>query len=999
MTKKILLALVYCALALTTQQITSDNSGFIVSAHADEAEIEFWRSVKDTKSAEELKAYLQVYPNGKFSALAKLRLKKLGGASKPKKVPAKSQPKNTAETYKHLNVFGDVLERVRSDYVKKPNDAALIEAAIDGMLKAYPSQAIEQKTKASLKEARDRKGKASAKIYTLLNVFGEFFEQLRNEAGGQIEDGELISRGINAMLVSLDAYSIFWDAKAFQDLQNMYRDDFAGLGIEVTLKNGAVKVIVPLDNSPAAQAGVRAGDAITHVDGTPLTGRSLVYALENMRGKVGTTARLTVVRKGIDQPLSIDVKRAKSRRSPSVTSELMGEIGYVRITTFNEQTTDQLKAAIQSLRANAGGSLKGYILDLRNNPGGLFDQAVSVVDVFLQRGEIVSMRGRNPEEKLRYNAKNGDLTDGAPLVVLINEGSASASEIVAAALKDHQRATVLGARSFGKGTVQTIIPLGKNGAMRLTTAIYHQPTGATFNEKGVPPDVVVEQGDAGISAAERHKDEQLKHALLLPKGIKLSADDPSDPTHQVDDDAPEDVTFNRVKVELLADVKRNPPSETMPPLRGQDAGFVGVEVTTPNEEAKQRLSLPTREAALVVRLLEFGPAAQAGLKVDDVILSVNDQRVGSVTEFTSSIKKLARGEKVNLRLIRDRQEMDLSFFVGSWAKDTFDAALRGSHAGMRFLATFLSSGTRFKKDVEGARRWYKTAALAGDAKSGFWLSRELRIGGNLYAKDVPAAKKWLILCAGQGSSDCMVGLAQLYHGDNGHPKNYKRSAYWNKKAIAASNHRDAINNLAVLYRTGRGVKKDEGEYFRLSKLGAELGSPHATVNLGRAYFNGWGVKKNVSEALRSWVKSSKMGHSSGYAFIGDKYLRGEGVPKDRAKAISYLRQAVAMGDNEALGTLRKIKVAAYDPETIQKHLASLGYDPGPIDGKPGAKTRTAIRAFQKAEGLRVSGKPSLELQKKLAAANRRPPNRVSQKSETKTDPSEDDDLEELEILE
>jgi carboxyl-terminal processing protease len=334
-----------------------------------------------------------------------------------------------ADTYRQLNLFGDVFERVRADYVEKPNDAKLIETAINGML------------------------------------------------------------------AGLDPHSSYMDSKSFKDMQVQTRGEFGGLGIEVTMEEGLIKVVAPIDETPAAKAGILANDIITKLDEDQVQGLTLNQAVEKMRGPVNTKIKLTIIRKGQDKPIEVTILR-DIIRVRAVRSEVKGDdVGYIRMTQFNEQTTEGLKKAIADVSAKVSDDkLKGYILDLRNNPGGLLDQAISVSDAFLQKGEIVSTRGRNAEETQRFNARPGDLTKGKPVIVLINGGSASASEIVAGALQDHKRASVIGTRSFGKGSVQTIIPLGSgNGALRLTTARYYTPSGRSIQAKGITPDIEVLQ--------------------------------------------------------------------------------------------------------------------------------------------------------------------------------------------------------------------------------------------------------------------------------------------------------------------------------------------------------------------------------------------------------------------------------------------------------------------------------------------------------------------------
>jgi carboxyl-terminal processing protease len=336
---------------------------------------------------------------------------------------------------------------------------------------------------------------AATDTYRQLNLFGDVFERVRSDYVEKPDDGKLVESAINGMLQGLDPHSSFMDAKSFKDMQIQTRGEFGGLGIEVTMEEGLVKVVAPIDDTPAHKAGVMAGDIITHLDDDPVQGLTLNQAVEKMRGPVNTKIRLKIMRKGQDKPTEVTIVR-DIIRVRSVRSRVEGdEIAYIRLTQFNEQTTEGLKKAIGDMTAQIGAEkLKGYVLDMRNNPGGLLDQAISVSDAFLEKGEIVSTRGRNAEETQRFNARAGDLTKGKPIIVLINGGSASASEIVAGALQDHKRATVIGTRSFGKGSVQTIIPLGSgNGALRLTTARYYTPAGTSIQAKGIKPDIEVLQ--------------------------------------------------------------------------------------------------------------------------------------------------------------------------------------------------------------------------------------------------------------------------------------------------------------------------------------------------------------------------------------------------------------------------------------------------------------------------------------------------------------------------
>jgi carboxyl-terminal processing protease len=331
----------------------------------------------------------------------------------------------------------------------------------------------------------------SSEAYKELNLFGEVFEDIRADYAGKVDDDSLIESAINGMLTSLDPHSNYLNTKNFDDMKVQTRGEFGGLGIEVSMENGLVKVVSPIDDTPAARAGLKPGDMITQLDGQAVQGMSLPQAVEKMRGPINSDIKLTIQRKGHD-PFDVKLTRA-TIRIQSVRSHLVGDdIGYIRITSFNEQTDVGLNNAMKTIKQQAGDKLRGIVLDLRNNPGGLLDQAVAVSDAFLDKGEIVSTRGRLADDAQRYDARPGDVAAGLPIAVLINGGSASASEIVAGALQDHHRAILLGTRSFGKGSVQTIIPLPGHGAMRLTTARYYTPSGRSIQAKGIEPDILVE---------------------------------------------------------------------------------------------------------------------------------------------------------------------------------------------------------------------------------------------------------------------------------------------------------------------------------------------------------------------------------------------------------------------------------------------------------------------------------------------------------------------------
>ena len=394
---------------------------------------------------------------------------------------------SNADTYKQLNLFGDVFDRVRADYVEEPDEAAMIEAAINGML------------------------------------------------------------------ASLDPHSSFMNAKQFSDMSVQTKGEFGGLGIEVTMENGVIKVVSPIDDTPASRAGLMANDLITKIDGTEIQGMTLNDAVDKMRGKIGTDITLTIQREG-KEPFEQKLTRDRIRVQSVKYNIEANDIGYIRISSFTEQTQEGLEKAMDSFQKQLGDKAKGYIIDLRNDPGGLLDMAISVSDSFLDRGEIVSTRGRHADETQRFNATKGDLANGKPVVVLINGGSASASEIVSGALQDHKRATLIGTRSFGKGSVQTIIPLGTQGALRLTTARYYTPAGRSIQAKGIDADIVIEQdlppelqgknvsteGEAGLKGhltnegggdegggssayvpEDKAKDMQLKAAIDFLNGVKV----------------------------------------------------------------------------------------------------------------------------------------------------------------------------------------------------------------------------------------------------------------------------------------------------------------------------------------------------------------------------------------------------------------------------------------------------------------------------------------------
>ena len=348
--------------------------------------------------------------------------------------------------------------------------------------------------------------------YRLLNLFGDVFERVRASYVKDITDKKLIESAINGMLNSLDPHSNYLNKESFKKMQVQTRGKFGGLGIEVTMENGFVRVVSPIDGTPAFKSGVQAGDLITHLDGKPVQGLSLSEAVKLMRGKVGTEIKITI-RRVSKQPFDVTITRAVIPIR-TVRSRIEGDIGYVRISSFSQPTEGGLKKAMNKLNRKLKDRMKGLIIDLRNNPGGLLDQAVAVSDAFLEKGEIVSTRTREKRHHQRFNARKGDLAHGKPIIILLNGGSASASEIVAGALQDQKRAIILGTKSFGKGSVQTIIPLGNNGAIRLTTALYFTPSGRSIQKIGIEPDIVVEQARIEtIDKNHRQREADLRGAL------------------------------------------------------------------------------------------------------------------------------------------------------------------------------------------------------------------------------------------------------------------------------------------------------------------------------------------------------------------------------------------------------------------------------------------------------------------------------------------------------
>ncbi|GLK69810.1 S41 family peptidase [Hansschlegelia plantiphila] len=398
----------------------------------------------------------------------------------------------------------------------------------------------------------------AADTYRQLNLFGDVFERVRSDYVEKPDDGKLVENAINGMLSSLDPHSSYMDAKAFKEMRTNTDGEFGGLGIKVQMFENAIRVEGAIDDTPAARAGIMAKDVITALDGQPVEGLTLEQAVDKMRGPINTPITLTIKREGQDKPLEVKLVRDKIKLDSVKWEVASDDIGYIRVSQFNATTFEGLSKGIDAIEDKVpADKLKGFVIDLRNNPGGLLDQAIAVSDAFLERGEIVSTRGRNPDESQRFNARPGDLAKGKPVIVLTNGGSASASEIVAGALQDQKRATILGTRSFGKGSVQTIIPLGSNGAIRLTTARYYTPSGKSIQAKGIIPDIEVNEeipadlkdkdfdtkGEAGLKGhlkngdeeqggssayipPDRKDDKQLNYAFDLMHGIQSNANFP-----------------------------------------------------------------------------------------------------------------------------------------------------------------------------------------------------------------------------------------------------------------------------------------------------------------------------------------------------------------------------------------------------------------------------------------------------------------------------------------
>ena len=372
-------------------------------------------------------------------------------------------------------------------------------------------------------------GADKSELYQQLNLFGDVLERIRRDYVEPVEEKQLIENAINGMLSALDPHSSYMNPKSYKDMQVQTKGEFGGLGIEVTMENGVIKVVSPIDDTPASKAGIMPGDLIFALDGEPVQGLTLQEAVEKMRGKVGAPIKVSI-RRGTKDPFDVTLTRETIKVKPVKYRLEGGDIGYIRVTSFTEQTTPGVLDAVEKLKKEAGNKLKGYIIDLRNNPGGLLDQAIAMSDAFLDKGEIVSVKARKNDDVQRWNAKPGDVANGLPIVVLMNGGSASASEIVAGALQDHRRAIILGTRSFGKGSVQTIMQVTGGGAIRLTTALYFTPSGRSIQKEGIKPDIEVEPAKIeNIQQRSSFREENLRRSITNPNDKPVAPPPPVKP--------------------------------------------------------------------------------------------------------------------------------------------------------------------------------------------------------------------------------------------------------------------------------------------------------------------------------------------------------------------------------------------------------------------------------------------------------------------------------------
>jgi carboxyl-terminal processing protease len=521
-----------------------------------------WDATKNTTSVAVLEDFIRHFGDSFYASLARARLEELRRKQSERQAavaPPASLPPLNQKTFprparddvvKLFGTFNDIMKRVQTQFVDKPDDNGVIAGAIRGVQKEFPS-AKEYAAAGSPPPNGNFPSQARADLEDLYNLAGTILEHRSADS----DEARLVKAAIDGMLEALDPHSRYLDAKSFQDMQVQTRGEVGGVGIEVTMEDGILKVVTPIDDTPAAKAGIRGGDIITHVDDEPMQGLTLNQAVGKTRGPVNTKVRLRITRKGNDQPLDIVIVR-DNIRVRSVRSRIDGDVGIVRITQFNEQTSEGLKKAVADISAQVpGDKLRGYVIDLRNNPGGLLDQAISVSDAFLERGEIVSTRGRDPNGTQRFNARPGDLTKGKPVIVLINGGSAAGSEIVAGALQDHGRAAVVGTRSFGQGSVQSIIPLGSNnGALRLTTSRYFTPAGRSIQAKGITPDIEVLQ-DVPEEMKARQTETRSESSLrghLKAEGGEQGGSQSYVPTDEKDDKA------LKMALDLMRGVRTHP---------------------------------------------------------------------------------------------------------------------------------------------------------------------------------------------------------------------------------------------------------------------------------------------------------------------------------------------------------------------------------------------------------------------------------------------------------
>jgi carboxyl-terminal processing protease len=474
------------------------------SAAEPDAAAQAWAATKDTTSLAVLDDFIRQFGDTPFASMARARRDELRKGQVAVVTPSQPGPPATPPDAarpesRHLaradaatlfgRLFTTILDHVRKEFVEPPDESRLLSSAIQGMRNVFPGAQQVSSAGAAVAASTNGGGKAS-----LNDVYDAAIEVLNTRATSA-DDERVVQAAIDGLLAAADPHSNYMNAQTFRGMQVQTRGEFGGVGTELTMQDGLAQVVAPIDDTPAAKAGMRAGDLVVQIDDDQVRGLTLNQVVEKMRGPVGTKVRLKLQRKGVDQPIEVSIERALIRIRAVRWRTDGDDVGVIRLTQFNQQTTEGLKKALAELQAQIpAGKLRGYIIDVRNNPGGLLDQAIQVADAFLESGEIVSTRGRNADATQRFNAQAGDLAKGKPLIVLINGGSAAASEIVAGALQDHKRATIVGTRSFGKGSVQTIIPLGNdNGALRLTTARYYTPSGRSIQATGVVPDVEVLQ--------------------------------------------------------------------------------------------------------------------------------------------------------------------------------------------------------------------------------------------------------------------------------------------------------------------------------------------------------------------------------------------------------------------------------------------------------------------------------------------------------------------------